>query len=118
VWCGRPKAAQRGGTLDATVAFRAEAHRASQMSCPVVPDVSISCDCRARWARTASDHDWMGPNGWSGHQQVASRPSSSAPHRVFQDHQLGGHCPHTPGALVASCIRYACRYDTRQVRPP
>jgi hypothetical protein len=45
------------------------------------------------------------------HSDLGDGPSSSAPHRVFQGH-CQGRCPHAPGALGRSCIRYAVRYDT------
>jgi hypothetical protein len=41
---------------------------------------------------------------------VGERPTPSAPHRVAQGRQ--GRCPHTPGALAASCNRNAPQYDT------
>jgi hypothetical protein len=42
VWCELLMAAQRGRALEAKIATMGIAQRASQMSCPYVPDVSIS----------------------------------------------------------------------------
>ncbi len=115
MWCELPEATLRGGILGATVAATGKAQRASQMSYPIVADVSISWQTTALssislWRRP--DHDWSRSNGsgrlaFGGEQPIPERAAPGVP-----GPPLWGHCRHTPGALKASCIRNAKDYDT------
>ncbi len=114
--CGPRAAAPRGGTPVATIAVQGHPRRASRIRCPVVADVSVSCDSPAAggWRlNTTAPLPMEQPSDLPGR----SRPTSSAPHRVSQGREPG-RCAHTPGALVASRIRTTRLHHTRLACEP